>query len=45
MSEVLQYWLRNCPHEKRSWQTIANALKRISYKNLAEEIENESPGK
>ena len=40
MSEVLNYWWRNCLTEKRSWQTIANALKLTGYRNLAEELEN-----
>ena len=44
MSEVLKYWWRNCPHERKSWQTIANALKIINYRNLAEELENALPG-
>ena len=45
MSEMLEYWLRNCPSERRSWKTIANALKLIGYNNLAEKLENESVGK
>ena len=44
MSEVLKYWWRNCPHERKSWQKIANALKIINYRNLAEELENALPG-
>ena len=38
MYEVLKYWLNNCPKERRSWNTVADALKRIGYKNLAERI-------
>ena len=49
MSEVLKYWWRNCPTKKRSWHTIANALKIINYKNLAKELEDlenvSTPGK
>lgn len=40
MSEVLKYWWRNCPTERRSWQTIAAALKNIGYKNLAKTLES-----
>ena len=45
MLEVLNYWWRNCPIERRSWQTIADALRLIGYRNLAEELEGESVGK
>ena len=48
VAEVLQYWLNNCSEEKRSWQTIADALKKISQGNLARRVDqyiDESPGK
>ena len=44
MLEVFNYWCRNCPTERRSWKTIANALKLIGYRNLAAELD-ESVGK
>ena len=42
MTEVLSYWWRNCPTERRSWQTIANVLKHIGHRNLAESIDPSS---
>ena len=47
MVEVLKYWWNNCSTEKRSWKTIANALRIIGHRNLAEKLEprNESVGK
>ena len=42
MSKVLDYWWRNCPIERRSWQTIANVLKDIGHRNLAESIDPSS---
>ena len=39
MTEVLNYWWRNWPTERRSWQIIANALRLIGHRNLAESID------
>lgn len=37
-AEVLQYWLKICPHEKKSWQTIVAVLKAMDYENLAKKL-------
>ena len=41
MAEVLTYWLRNCPKERLTWQTIAAAVETIGHGNLARTLRSE----
>ena len=37
--EILDYWLRSPSDTKWNWKDVANALRRINYHKLAQEIE------
>lgn len=42
-SEVLLWWLNNCPSENKTWQYVAAAVERLGHRNLAGELETLRP--